>query len=58
MGTYNPHDNDIPHLHMNKTNHKFWIDKHKKWSDKLLKRNSVTPAPGTHTPIPLGYSTF
>lgn len=43
---------------MNKTTHKFWIEKHKKEGDKLQKRKSVEPAPGTHTPIPLGYNTF
>lgn len=43
---------------MNKTTHKFWIDKHKKEGEKMKKRRSVEPAPGTHTPIPLGYNTF
>ena len=28
-GAYNPHD-QVPNLKMNKTNHKFWIGKHKK----------------------------
>lgn len=43
---------------MNKTTHKLWIDKHKKEDQKMSKRHSVEPAPGTHTPIPLGYNTF
>lgn len=29
MGSYNPHE-EVSHLKMNKTTHKFWIDKHKK----------------------------
>lgn len=57
MGSYNPHE-EVQHLKMNKTTHKFWIDKHKKEGEKITKRRSVEPAPGTHTPIPLGYSTF
>ncbi len=52
MGSYNPHD-DISHLKLNKTTHKFWIEKHKKEGDKIQKRRSVEPAPGTHTPIPV-----
>lgn len=40
MGSYNPHD-DIPHLKLNKTTHKFWIDKHKKEGEKFQKRRSV-----------------
>jgi hypothetical protein len=43
---------------MNKTTHKFWIDKHKKEEDKMKKRRSVEPAPGTHTPIPGDCTTF
>lgn len=31
MGSYNPHD-EVPHLKMNKTTHKLWIEKHKKES--------------------------
>jgi hypothetical protein len=57
MGAYNPHL-EVPHLQMNKTTHTFWIDKHKKEGEKLSKRRSVEPAPGTHTPIPAGYTTF
>lgn len=57
MGFYNPHD-EVPHLKMNKTTHKLFIDKHKKQADKLSKRRSVEPAPGTHTPIPSAYVTF
>jgi hypothetical protein len=57
MGSYNPHD-EVEHLKMNKTTHKFWIEKHKKEGDKFAKRKSVEPAPGTHTPIPAGYTTF
>ena len=57
MGSHNPHQ-EVPHIRANKTTHKFWIDKHKKETDKFKKRLSVQPAPGTHTPIPLGYSTF
>jgi hypothetical protein len=29
MGFYNPHD-EVEHLKMNKTTHKFWVEKHKK----------------------------
>lgn len=43
---------------MNKTNHKFWIDKHKKEEQKFTKKKSVEPAPGTHTPIPADCTTF
>lgn len=43
---------------MNKTTHKFWIDKHKKEEEKMKKRHSVEPAPGTHTPIPCDCITF
>jgi hypothetical protein len=57
MGSYNPHA-AVEHVKVNKTTHKFWIDKHKKEGEKLRKRHSVEPAPGTHTPIPLGYTTF
>ena len=28
-GMHNPHL-DVPNLHMNKTDHKFWLGKHKK----------------------------
>lgn len=57
MGFYNPHDN-IPHLKLNKTTHKFWIEKHKKEGENIQKRRSVEPAPGTHTPIPVEVNTF
>jgi hypothetical protein len=57
MGAYNPHL-EVPHIKVDKTNHKFWIDKHKKEGEKMAKRRSVEPAPGTHTPIPAGYTTF
>lgn len=56
-GSCNPHL-DVSHLKLNKTTHKFWIDKHKKESTKMLKRKSVEPAPGTHTPIPADCFTF
>jgi hypothetical protein len=39
-GSHNPHL-DVPHLKINKTTHKIWIDKHNKEEAKMLKRKSV-----------------
>jgi hypothetical protein len=56
-GNRNPHL-EVPHLKVNKTTHKFWIEKHRKEQIKMQKRWSVQPAPGTHTPIPCNVATF
>lgn len=56
-GCVNPHL-DVPHLKLNKTNYKTMIDKHTKENQKYRKRNSLIPAPGTYTPVPLEVLTF
>jgi hypothetical protein len=57
MGSYNPHD-DVPNLKMNKTTHKFWIDKHKKDSARSMKKHRSVPGPSNYSPCPLEYNTF
>lgn len=43
---------------MNKTDYKFWVKKHKEEAESFLKRDSVKPAPGTHSPMNTTLTTF
>lgn len=49
MGTYNPHLS-VDRLQLNKTNHKFWIDKHKKIDKLNTSRDLVKPNPASYSP--------
>lgn len=51
-GSNNPHL-DVPNLHMNKTTHKFWIDKHKKEGEHFLKQRKSMPGPPSYNPCAL-----
>ena len=56
-GMHSPHL-DVPNLHMNKTDHKFWIGKHKKESEYWKKKRGSVPGPNSYDHIPLEYNTF
>ena len=43
---------------LNKTDHKFWIEKHKKESEKKKKKRLSEPDPGTYKPLPALFTTF
>jgi len=47
-----------PRIRPNKTTYKFWVDKHKKEGDATSKRDSLKPAPGTHSPMNMTLNTF
>lgn len=56
-GMNNPHL-EVPNLHLNKTDHKFWIGKHKKDSEYWRKKRMSVPGPLSYDHIPLEYPTF
>lgn len=57
MGTYNPHLS-VDKIKLNKTDHKFWIDKHGK-NDKLnTTRELARPNPASYSPTNQSYDTF
>lgn len=49
MGSYNPHQS-VDKLKLNKTNFKFWIDKHNKTSKLNTSRDLVKPNPASYSP--------
>lgn len=56
-GNYSPHDVS-PKARIDKTDYKFWTDKHKKETETFLKRENVKPASGTYSPMNVTISTF
>ena len=56
-GKHNPHL-EVEHLHMNKTDHKFWLGKHKKEDAYWKKKRGSVPSPFSYSPSPLEYDTF
>jgi hypothetical protein len=56
-GNYCPHPIS-PKVKENKTDYKFWVDKHKKEHDKFFQRDSVKPASGTYSPMNVTLTTF
>jgi hypothetical protein len=56
-GNFCPHL-PSPRIRPDKTDYKFWVDKHKKEGDVLSQRNSAKPAPGTHSPMNMTLNTF
>ena len=43
---------------MNKTNYKFWIDKHKKDKDYWAKKRASVPGPLSYSPCHVEFDTF
>lgn len=56
-GSENPHLS-VDHLKLNKTTHKFFIEKHKKDSEYWKKKRGSVPGPLTYSPCHVEYSTF
>lgn len=56
-GAHNPHL-EVSHINTNKTNHKFWIGKHKKEDEYWIKKRRSVVGPPSYSPIPLEYNTF
>ena len=56
-GNYSPHSLS-PIQRMDKSDYKFWVNKHKLENEKIMKRDSIKPAPGTHSPMPSSITTF
>jgi hypothetical protein len=47
-----------PRISPDRKDYKFWVAKHKQENDRLLKRESARPAPGTHSPLNTTLRTF
>lgn len=56
-GNHCPHPIS-PKVHLNKTDYKFWVEKHKKQAQTFSQRESSRPAPGTHSPLNTTLNTF
>lgn len=57
MGIYNPHLS-VDKLQLNKTNHKFWIDKHNQTNKFNTSRELIKPNPASYSPTNQSYNTF
>lgn len=57
MGVYNPHMS-VDKLKLNKTDHKFWIDKHNKSTKINTSRDLIKPNPASYSPTNQSYNTF
>lgn len=56
-GSDSPHQIS-PRLHLDKTDYKFWVDKHNKERSNISQRDAIKPAPGTHSPMNTTLNTF
>lgn len=57
MGNYNPHLS-VVHIRPQKTDPKYWIERHKKMSQSYKKKRLSETAPGCYTPCRLDVTTF
>lgn len=57
MGNYSPHLS-VDTFKLNKTNHTFWLAKHKKYDSVILSRDLKKPNPATYQPTNQSFNTF
>ena len=56
-GSYCPHD-EVVHYKKERTDHKFWVEKHKKENERNRKRSLKETDPGTYRPVSASFNSF